>query len=90
MDKQPAPRRYGHHPRLRPRRISPAARLPSNRGFRGIPRSLSVLLLDSNAEVIPADARGTFHLPPAADTPTAMPSDGQLGDEFGYAERIEC
>ena len=33
---------------------SPAARLPSNRGFGGIPRSLSVLLLDGHAEVIPA------------------------------------
>ena len=42
------------------------------------------------AVTISADARGAFHLPPAANTPTAMPSDGQLGDEFGYAERIEC
>ena len=37
--------------RLRPRHISSAARLPSNRGFGGIPRSLSVLLLDGHAEV---------------------------------------
>ena len=46
--------------------------------------------LPADAVTIPASARGTFHLPPAANTPTAMPSDGQLGDEFGYAERIEC
>ena len=44
----------------------------------------------ADAVTIPAFARGAFHLPPAANTPTAMPSDGQLGDEFGYAERIEC
>ena len=44
-DNQPTPRRCGHHPRQRPRRISPAARLPSHRGCGGIPRSLSVLLL---------------------------------------------
>ena len=45
----------GHHPRRRPRRISPPARLPSNRGCEGIPRSLSVRLLDGHAEVIPAE-----------------------------------
>ena len=39
--------------------------LPSNRGFGGIPRSLSVLLLDGNAEVIPAElARGVRHRAP--------------------------
>ena len=65
MPKLPAPCRCGHHPRLRPRRISPAARLPSNRGFGGLPRSLSVLLLDGNAEVIPAElARGVGHRAP--------------------------
>ena len=46
--------------------------------------------LPADAVTIPASARGTFHLPPAANTPATMPSDGQLGDEFGYAERIEC
>ena len=58
-------RRCGHHPRLRPRHISPTARLPSNRGCGGIPRSLSVLLLDGHAEMIPAElARGVRHRAP--------------------------
>ena len=48
------PCRCGHHPRLRPRRISPAARLPSNRGLGGIPRSLSVLCRRACSAVLPA------------------------------------
>ena len=54
-DSQLTPRRHSHHPRRRPRHISPAARLPSNQGFGGIPRSLSVLPLDGHAEVIPTE-----------------------------------
>ena len=64
-DNQPAPRRCGHHPRRCPRHISPAVRLPSNRGVEGIPRSLSVLLFGGNTEVIPAK------LAPRVQTPSA-------------------